>query len=82
VISALSFLPQLRLLWLRRDVSGISLYYVLFNTIVATELFTLSFFLTVNNIDKPGVFVHYPPNAGDRLNLAQLTAVWLLWLVM
>lgn len=59
-LSALSFLPQLGLLWLRRDSSGINLYYVLFNTIVATELFCMSFFLTVNHIDAPDIFVHHP----------------------
>lgn len=80
-LSALSFLPQLGLLWVRRDSSGINLYYVLFNTIVATELFTMSFFLTVNRIDAPDIFIHHPPTVGDQLNLAQLTVIWLLWLM-
>lgn len=82
MLSALSFLPQVSLLWVRRDSSGINLYYVLFNTIVATELFTVSFFLTVNHIEAPDIFVHHPATVGDKLNLAQLTVSWLLWLVM
>lgn len=82
MLSALSFLPQLWLLWSRRDSSGIDLYYVLFNTIVATELFSMSFFLTVNHTESPDIFVHHPLTIGDRLNLAQLTVNWILWLVI
>jgi hypothetical protein len=67
---------------LRRDSSGISLYYVLFNLISATELFTISFFFLINNVEESDVFVNRPPNAGDWLNLAQLALVWVLWLLM
>ncbi|KAK4155115.1 hypothetical protein C8A00DRAFT_42259 [Chaetomidium leptoderma] len=78
-----SFLPQLRLLWTRRDSSGISLWHVLFNLAVATELFTLSFFFVVNSrIEGSSVFVHDPPDTGDHINLAHFALVWLLWLVI
>ncbi len=82
----LSFVPQLRLLFLRRDSSGLSLYYVLFNLIVSTELFTMAFFWVVNaNVPDPRsgseVFARRPANTGDWINLAQLTAVWVLWLL-
>jgi hypothetical protein len=84
VATILSFVPQLRLLLLRRDSSGLSLYYVLFNLVVSTELFTMAFFWVVNaNVVDPRsgseVFARRPPNTGDWINLAQLTAVWVLW---
>jgi uncharacterized protein with PQ loop repeat len=87
LLSFISFLPQLRLLWVRKDSSGLSLFYTLWNLIVATELFTLSFLLVVNYagegpLDKPNLFVHRPPDVGDRINLAQFTLVWALWVVM
>ncbi|KAK3937885.1 hypothetical protein QBC46DRAFT_410768 [Diplogelasinospora grovesii] len=83
VLSFASFLPQLRLLWVQRDSSGISLYYVLFNLLVATEQFTLSFFFVVNHrFEDTQVFVHTPPDVGDILNLTQFAVVWALWLMI
>ncbi|KAK4170666.1 hypothetical protein QBC36DRAFT_341471 [Triangularia setosa] len=85
LLSFVSFLPQLQLLYVHKDSAGLSLFYVLFNLIVATELFTLSFLFVVNyarEFDKPNMFVHAPLNAGDRINLAQFTLVWVLWLVI
>jgi hypothetical protein len=82
ILSFISFLPQLRLLWLKRDSSGISIYYVLFNLISATELATMSFFFLVNNTEGSDVFVNQPPNAGDWLNFAQLAVVCVLWLIV
>ncbi|KAK3299829.1 uncharacterized protein B0H64DRAFT_379247 [Chaetomium fimeti] len=85
LLSFTSFLPQLWLLWVRKDSSGLSLFYVLWNLIVATELFTLSFLLVVNYGDPGGpvdIFVHYPLSVGDRINLAQFTVVWVLWVVI
>ncbi|PVH79612.1 hypothetical protein DL98DRAFT_516030 [Cadophora sp. DSE1049] len=80
LLSCASFLPQLRLLWLRRDSSGISLYYVLFNIISATEQFTISFYCVVNSIEPADVFVNNPPSVGDWLNFVQFALVWVLWL--
>lgn len=83
MLTFVSFLPQIRLLWARKDSSGLSLYYVLFNLVVATELFTISFFSIVNcRAEELSTFVHNPPDAGDIINLAQFTLVWVLWLVM
>jgi hypothetical protein len=81
VLSALSFAPQLRLLRKRRDSSGIDLYYVLFNTMVATKLFAWSFFVVINPIE-PMAGARDPPDLGDRLNLVQLAVVWLLWVMV
>lgn len=80
VFSLVSFLPELRDIWVRKDSTGISLYYVLFNLISATEQFTLGFFLLFTN--DSDVFIHDPINTGDWLNLAQLTVAWLMFLVL
>ncbi|RFU80712.1 hypothetical protein TARUN_1481 [Trichoderma arundinaceum] len=86
VLSLFSFFPQLRELWLRRNASGISPYYVLFHLISATELFALAFFFVVNTPrEEPpasDAFVHKPPQPGDYLNLAQMALVWVLWLIV
>ncbi|KAF2268064.1 hypothetical protein CC78DRAFT_530455 [Lojkania enalia] len=82
ILSFLSFLPQLLRVFSRKDSSGISTYYMLFNLISMTEQFTLAFFFIVNNIDNPDFFVHNPINAGDWLNLAQLAVVLSLWLIL
>jgi len=87
LLSFIAFLPQLWLLWVRKDSSGLSLSYALCNLIGATELFTLSFLLLVNYageaLNKPSLFVHYsPPTVGDRINLAQFTLIWVLWVLL
>lgn len=87
LLSFVSFLPQLWLLYVRKDSVGLSLFFVLFNLIVATELFAFSFLLVVNcardkSTGKPDIFVHDPRDVGDAINLAQFTLVWVLWLVM
>jgi uncharacterized protein with PQ loop repeat len=82
IMSLLSFIPQLHRTVSRRNSSGISVYYVLFNLISATEQFALVFFFVVNYIDDPDMFVQKPVNTGDWLNLAQTAAVLLLWLVL
>lgn len=78
VLSFASFLPQLQLVWLRRDSSGISLYYVLFNLVVATELFTIDLAI-LTSVDGGDIFVHSPATTGDWLNLAQFATVWVMW---
>ncbi|KAI8182797.1 hypothetical protein K4K52_006965 [Colletotrichum sp. SAR 10_76] len=73
-----SFLPQLQRLWSRRDSSGVSLYYVLFNLLVATELLTIDLTL-LTGVEDSDVFVQQPASLGDWLNLAQFAIVWALW---
>lgn len=84
LLSAVSFAPQLGRLYSRGDSSGISRYYVLFNLISATEQLTLALALVVNTDDGGGsdFFLHRPLTLGDRLNIAQLAAVWLLSLAV
>ena len=81
IISFVSFLPQLHLLWARKDASGISLYYVLYNLISATEQLTIAFTIMVNMTDGADAFVHKPRSAGDWLNLSHMIVVWLLFLL-
>jgi hypothetical protein len=81
-LSLASFLPQIRLLLQRGNTTGLSLYYLLFNLISATEQFALSFYFIVNRVEPADVFTHEPPTVGDWLNLAQTTAIFLAWLVM
>jgi uncharacterized protein involved in cysteine biosynthesis len=82
VASVLSFIPQLRLLLVRRDSSGISLYYVLLNLLVSTELATLAAFFVVTLADVGSdVFVNEPPDTGDWINFVQLTVIFVLWLL-
>lgn len=78
MLSLASFLPQLQRLWLRRDSSGISLAYVLFNLMVATELFTIDLAI-LTSVDGGDIFVHSPASVGDWLNLAQFGTVWVMW---
>jgi hypothetical protein len=77
--SAMSFGPQLHHTFSRRDSTGISTFYVLFNLISATEQFALTFFF-VNYAEDSDFFVHHPRNAGDWINLAQMSVVVVLWL--
>ncbi|KAH8689502.1 hypothetical protein BGW36DRAFT_433501 [Talaromyces proteolyticus] len=78
ILSLLSFLPQLRHLWIRKDATGISLYYVFYNLISATEQLTITFTALINNTQGSDFFVHDPPTTGDWINLGQVTVVWLL----
>jgi uncharacterized protein with PQ loop repeat len=82
ILSFLSFLPQLHLLWSKRDSSGISPYYILFNLLSATSQLTISFYGVVNAIEPSDVFVHNPVDAGDWLNLIHFAVVWGLWVIM
>lgn len=81
-MTVISFLPQLGRLWLRKDSSGISLHYALYNLISTTEQFTIAFFYLVNDADDAEFFVSRPRTTGDWLNLCQLTLAWMLWLTL
>lgn len=81
LLSFVSFLPQLWLLYKRKDSAGLSFFYVFVNLVVATECFLRSFGFDFTG-QNPGLFVHTPPNVGDSINLAQFAVVWALWLVV
>ncbi|KAF9894971.1 hypothetical protein FE257_004595 [Aspergillus nanangensis] len=81
ILTFVSFLPQLHLLWTRKNASGISLSYVLLNLIAASEQFALNFgFFLLDGADD-GIFVHSPITIGDWLNFAQTTLFSVLFLV-
>ncbi|KAF9880081.1 hypothetical protein CkaCkLH20_02035 [Colletotrichum karsti] len=83
-VTVVSYLPQYHRILEQGDSEGLSLYYVLFNLISATEQLTVGFFLNVNNTGSPreDVFVNNPATAGDWFNLAQLAIVWICSLVL
>jgi hypothetical protein len=81
-MTAFSFYPWIQCLWIRKDSSGISAYYVLFNLVAATEQFTIIFFLLVNDTVGGNLIVHTPPTTGDWINLIQMSLFWILLLTM
>ncbi|KAL4885398.1 hypothetical protein BJY04DRAFT_134061 [Aspergillus karnatakaensis] len=79
ILTALSFIPQLYRLFSLKTSTGISITYILFNLIVATEQFTNEFYIMVNVPEASGgMFTHEPLSRGDWLNFAQITVVWVL----
>ncbi len=83
ILTCISFVPQLYALVRRRgDASGISPIYVFINLVAATELFTISFVITVNYPEPSSSFTHDPRQLGDWINFANITVIWALWLVM
>ncbi|KAL3428553.1 hypothetical protein BDV09DRAFT_201515 [Aspergillus tetrazonus] len=81
LVTFISFVPQIHLLWTRKDASGISLAYVLLNLIAASEQFALSFGFLVLAKPEDEVFVHNPITVGDWLNLVQTTLLWVLFII-
>jgi hypothetical protein len=42
----------------------------------------MTFVLVVNHFENPDIFVHSPENAGDWINLVQMSVVLVLWLIL
>ncbi len=80
-LSLASFLPQLGVLLVRRDSSGMSPFYVLSNLLCATEQLTFIFLSAVITPDEP-LITHSPLTLGDWINLGHTAAVWVLWLIV
>ncbi|KAK1489316.1 hypothetical protein CCUS01_03363 [Colletotrichum cuscutae] len=82
ILSLISFTPQYHRLREQAHCNGLSLYYVLFNLLSATEQLTIGLFLNINNSAslRPDAFVNIPATAGDWLNLSQLMIVWLCFI--
>ncbi|PWY96313.1 hypothetical protein BO94DRAFT_580177 [Aspergillus sclerotioniger CBS 115572] len=76
ILTIASFYPQLRLLWTRKDGSGISLSYLLLNLICATEQFLLAFIYYTMPDGESSMFVETPKSWGDWVNLVQLGVGW------
>ncbi|KAH7412440.1 hypothetical protein BKA64DRAFT_702564 [Cadophora sp. MPI-SDFR-AT-0126] len=82
IASLISFIPQIQGIISKRSSAGISLAYMLLNTISATEQFAVGFYFIVTHNDDTDFFVSEPRNFGDWLNLAQPTIVWLMFLIL
>ncbi|KAL4796127.1 hypothetical protein BDV19DRAFT_388546 [Aspergillus venezuelensis] len=67
LLTILSFIPQLYKIRTQKSSAGLSLYYILINTICATEHFTTFFYILTNDTMDPGPnrLVHKPPTTGD-----------------
>ncbi|TID00315.1 hypothetical protein CH35J_005075 [Colletotrichum higginsianum] len=78
MLTAASYLPQHHRIREQGHCDGLSLYYLLFHLISATEQFAIGLFLHINDngFPRPDVFVHDPATAGDWFNFAQLAVVW------
>ncbi|GCB22919.1 hypothetical protein AAWM_05804 [Aspergillus awamori] len=80
------FLPQIWRIWSQKTSTGLSLLYIFFILLSATERFTNAFFGAVNwtiaGANAPGFFVHDPRTIGDWLNLVQLGVDWVLLLLL
>lgn len=71
-----SFVPQLQLILAQRSCEGLSLVYILFNAIAATEQLALGLH---SIIVEPESFLHHEPRptANDWLDIAQFSIVWM-----
>jgi hypothetical protein len=76
VFSIASFAPQVKRIQDRGDCAGISVYYVLYNCIIATYNFALILFAAINR-EHDNFFMPEKPGIGDWLNFAQFTVAWL-----
>jgi hypothetical protein len=77
VLSVASFAPQVaRIRNNGKPCTGISVYYVLYNCIVATFNFALILWGAINQ-EETNYFFPERPGVGDWLNVAQLTVAWL-----
>jgi hypothetical protein len=81
VLTVLSFNPLLQRLQDLGENTGISLFYLLVNLIVATEQLTIGIVLIAYEFGADSVS-HHPPMPGDWLNLVQFAAVWLCHIVL
>ncbi|KAL4794539.1 hypothetical protein BDV19DRAFT_390145 [Aspergillus venezuelensis] len=79
ILTLASFLPQLNLIWTRKNASGIALSYVLLDLIAATEQFAVNFGFIALFVPSDGIFVHDPIIVGDWLDLVQTTLFWVLF---
>ena len=74
IVSAATFIPQYRRIAQRKSCDGLSPWYILLNTIIATHQFSMGLAFVL--FDKYYGAVHSPPTAGDWLNLVQFATVF------
>lgn len=84
ILTVLSFLPQLRHTINMNNSTVISLCYVVFNLVSATEqcilLAVLIFAMPEGR--RPELIIHNPPNTLDYINVTQLIIFAIGWLVL
>ncbi|TDZ38819.1 hypothetical protein C8035_v006617 [Colletotrichum spinosum] len=81
IAAILSYLPQYHCIQEQGHSNGLSLYYVLFGLLSATEHLTLGLLLNITE-PRSGAFVETPATVGDWINLVQLGVVWLCALIL
>ena len=82
VLTVTSFIPQLYRTTSRKNSSGISTNYLLFNLISATEQFAFTFFYIADSIREDKGFHREPVTVGNWIDLAQTVVVLLYWLTL
>ncbi|OAA59019.1 hypothetical protein SPI_06221 [Niveomyces insectorum RCEF 264] len=80
VLTGLSFMPQLARFWTGKGVRDISLFYVFFNLVSATEQFMFLLFFVPLFGDDP--FFRRDRDLNDWLSFAQTALVLLMFLVL
>ncbi|KAJ6142728.1 hypothetical protein N7471_002181, partial [Penicillium samsonianum] len=80
ILTVVSFIPQILRIWTKKNIKGISSFYILFNLISATEQLTIYIYLLFNEYDPKGgtIFLHTPPSAGDWFSLCHCAIVSIL----
>lgn len=81
IFSIASFAPQVTRIRNNGACDGISVYYVLYNLIIATYNFALMLSSAIN-WGESGFIMPERPDVRDWLNLAQFTVVWLGHLIL
>ena len=76
VLSIASFAPQVKRNKNHGDCTGISVYYVLYNCIIATYNFALVLSAAISR-EEGKFFMPERPGVGDWLNFAQFSVAWL-----
>ena len=82
VLTVASFIPQLHRTIFRKQSSGMSTNYLLFNLISATEQFAFTFFHIVDSIREDRGFHREPVTVGNWIDLTQTVVVLLYWLTL
>lgn len=75
-MTVVSFVPLFYRIASRKSYAGLSIGYVVFNLMSATESFAFVLLLYVEHAYDGGEFVSKPRTTGDLLNLIQLGIVF------
>lgn len=76
MLSIASFGPQVKRIKNHGHCAGISVYYIFYNSIIATYNFALILSAAISR-EEGNFFMPERPDVRDWLNLAQFTVAWL-----